>query len=132
MINYLFVNFRLHHFKSLGYRKLANFHKSMQIRKPFVPKIKNCFHYKFLGKKISPRIVFIQFSIFVTIWPSLVKNLVPSSPPPPVEPLCQLLLKKNMYSGGVHGVPFRTHLGGEGCAFKNTKHTLWSCILSTP
>ena len=40
MKNYLLVNFRLHHFKSLGYRKLANIRKSMQIRKPFVQKNK--------------------------------------------------------------------------------------------
>ena len=67
MKNYLLANFRLHNFKSLGYRKLANVHKSMQIRKPFVEEEKNCFLYKFLGKITSPQTVFSQFPIFVTI-----------------------------------------------------------------
>ena len=68
MKNYIFANFNLHNFKSLGYRKLANIRKSMQIQKPFVQKNKNnCFLYKFLGKITSPQIDFFQFPIFVTI-----------------------------------------------------------------
>ena len=67
MKNYLLANFRLHHFKSLGYRKFANISKSMQIRNPFVHKnIKNIFLYKFLGKITSPQTVFLpnfQFSL---------------------------------------------------------------------
>ena len=64
----LLANFRLNHFKSLVYRKLANIRKYMQIRKPFVQKNeKNCFLYKFLGKLTLPQIVFLQFPIFVTI-----------------------------------------------------------------
>ena len=67
MKNYLIENFRLHNFKSLGYRKLENVHKSMQIRKPFVQKIKiKCFLYKVLSKITSPQTVFFsnfQFSL---------------------------------------------------------------------
>ena len=50
-------------FKSLGYRKLANIGKSMQIRKPFVQK-KICFPYKFLGKITSRQIIFFPISNF--------------------------------------------------------------------
>ena len=66
MKNYLLANFRLHHLKSLSYRKLANIRKSMQIHKPFVQKNKkNCFLYKFLGKITLPQIVFFfPISIF--------------------------------------------------------------------
>ena len=39
MKNYLLTNFRLHHFKSVGCRKLANVRKSIQICKPFMQKI---------------------------------------------------------------------------------------------
>ena len=63
MKNYLLANFRLHHFKSFGYRKLANIRKSMQILKPFVQK-KNSFIYKFLGKIISPQF-FSNFQFFL-------------------------------------------------------------------
>ena len=66
MKNYLLANVRLHHFKSLGYRKLANICKCMQIRKPFEQQQKNCFLYKFLGKVTSPQTVFFpnfQFSL---------------------------------------------------------------------
>ena len=38
--NYFSENFRLHHFRSVGYRKLANIQKSKQICMPFVHKIK--------------------------------------------------------------------------------------------
>ena len=37
--NYFLANFRLHHFKILVYRKLAQIRKPMQIRKPFVQKL---------------------------------------------------------------------------------------------
>ena len=51
MKNYLLANFRLHHFKSLGYRKLEKIRKSRQICRLFEQKnLKNCFLYKFLGK----------------------------------------------------------------------------------
>ena len=48
--NYFLSNFLLHIFKSVGYRKLANIRKSMQICKPVVPKkkfnkIKNAFPF---------------------------------------------------------------------------------------
>ena len=52
MKNYLLANFRLHHFKSLGSRKLANIQKSMQIRMPFVQK----------------NIFFVFFLIFLEKW----------------------------------------------------------------
>ena len=56
MKNYLIANFRLHHFKSLGYRKLANIRKSMQICKPFVQKnICFCLLPYFLGKITLPQ-----------------------------------------------------------------------------
>ena len=45
MKNYHSENFKLHIFKSLEYRKLANVHKSMQIRKSFVQKNKNKFFF---------------------------------------------------------------------------------------
>ena len=38
MKNYLLANFRLHNLKILGYKKLANIRKSMQILKPFLQK----------------------------------------------------------------------------------------------
>ena len=75
MKNYLLANFRLHHFKRLGYRKLANIRQPMQICKPILQKNqKNCFLNKFLGKITSPQTVFPQFPIFDTIWPSLMHN----------------------------------------------------------
>ena len=78
MKNYFLANFRMHNFKSSGYRKLANVHKSMQIGTPFVQKNKkNCFLYKFLGKITSPQTVFSQFPIFITIWPSLIYCISP-------------------------------------------------------
>ena len=39
MKDYLLAIFRMHHFISVGCRKLANIRKCMQIRKPFVQKI---------------------------------------------------------------------------------------------
>ena len=72
MNNYLIANFRLHHFISLGYRKLANIRKSMQIGKPFVQKnIFFCFLPNFLGKMTSPQPVKCSISNFYTFWPSL-------------------------------------------------------------
>ena len=70
MKNYLLANFRLHHFKSLGYMKLGNIRKSMQIRKPFVQKIKKLFPLQILGKITLPQIVFFffQFPIFVFVF----------------------------------------------------------------
>ena len=71
MKNYLLANFRLHHFKSLGYRKLANICKSMHIRKPFVQKNKkNCFLYKCLGKIISLEVVFFYFKFLLLFDPA--------------------------------------------------------------
>ena len=65
MKNYLLANFRLHNFKSLGYRKLANVHKSMQIRKPFVQKNKKIVSFtNFFGKITSPQTVFFPISNF--------------------------------------------------------------------
>ena len=72
MNNYLIANFRLHHFISLGYRKLANIRKTMQIGKPFVQKnIFFCFLPNFLGKMTSPQPVKCSISNFYTFWPSL-------------------------------------------------------------
>ena len=65
MKNYLLANFRLHHFKSLGYRKRANIGKTMQICKQFVQKkffpLQICF-----GKITLPQTGFfpnLQFSL---------------------------------------------------------------------
>ena len=76
MNNYLIANFRLHHFISLGYRKLANIRKTMQIGKPFVQKnIFFCFLPNFLGKMTSPQPVKCSISNFYTFWPSLLNIL---------------------------------------------------------
>ena len=56
MKNYLLAYFRLHYFKSLSSRKLANNQKTMQIRMPFVQNnIYFCFLSNFLGKMASPQ-----------------------------------------------------------------------------
>ena len=64
MKTYLLTNFILLHFKSLGYRKLANIQKFMQIRMPFVQT--NIFFF-FLpicfGKMASPQTVKCSISI---------------------------------------------------------------------
>ena len=65
MKNYLLANFRLHHFKSLGFKKLANIQKSMQIRMPFVQKnIFFCFLPNFFSKMASPQPVKCLISNF--------------------------------------------------------------------
>ena len=61
----------MQHLKSLGYRKLANIRKSIQIRNLFVQKNKkNCFCYQILGKITSPQTVFFPnflFSLLLTL-----------------------------------------------------------------
>ena len=66
MKNYFLTNVRLHHFKSLSCRKLANIRKSMQIRKPFVQKNINffCFLPNFFGKMTSLQPVKCSISNF--------------------------------------------------------------------
>ena len=63
--NYFLSNFSVHIFKSVGYRKLANVHKSMQIRKPVVTNIFffKCLSY-FFGKMSLPQTVYFSISNF--------------------------------------------------------------------
>ena len=69
--NYFLSNFWLHIFKSVEYRKLANIRKSMQIRKPVVPKnFKKCLSI-LLVKWVYHKLYIFQFLIFDTNWPSL-------------------------------------------------------------
>ena len=69
--NYFLSNFWVHIFKSVGYRKLANIRKSMQIRMPVVPKkIKKCLSIFWL-KWVYHKLYIFQFQIFDTNWPSL-------------------------------------------------------------
>ena len=61
----ILANFRLHHFKSVRCRKLANIRKSMQIRKLFVQKNKFfCFLPNFLCTMTSPQLVKCLISNF--------------------------------------------------------------------
>ena len=59
----------------MGYRKLANISKSMQIHKPVVQKISICvFFLALLVKWLNHTLYFFQFQFFNTIWPSLMIN----------------------------------------------------------
>ena len=63
-----FAYFRLHHFKNLSYRKLANICKSMQICKLFVQKNKKITN--FWVKYLHHRLFFSHFQFFLLFEPA--------------------------------------------------------------
>ena len=68
---YFLSNFWLHIFKSVGNRKLANIRKSMQIRKPVVPKKILKGFFIFLVKWVYHKLYIFQFHILIQIDPAL-------------------------------------------------------------
>ena len=63
---------------SVGYSKLQNIRKSMQIRKPVVQKkiLKMSFQFFFLAKWVFHKLYTFQFQMFDTNWPSLINRTV--------------------------------------------------------